>query len=252
MSSSSDGGNETLFIIVGAAAGGGFAACVSLSILAIRRRRQPSSDRGSETAVPEEGAPATVYDGGPGGKNLKHPVSSEIVLKSDDDDNDVSTLGDPVLGGSGMMDMNGGEAQPDEQTASVENDYDYHKEYLRAQGIASLDSVDRISSDASLDIQYACGHERFEVKVPPGKLGMVIDTPNGGVPMVHAIKPESVLASQVKVGDRLLVVDGDDVTFMTAMQVSKLIALKSDQERIMVFVRGFDIEVGGGGDSIAT
>ena len=98
------------------------------------------------------------------------------------------------------------------------------------------------SDDMSFEQQYGAAEsfpeqERFEIKVPPGKVGMVIDTPNGGVPVVHAIKAESVLAERVRVGDRLVAVDGDDVTIMTAVQVSKLISRKSDKERSLVFVR---------------
>jgi hypothetical protein len=231
----SEGDNETLYIIVGAAAGGGVAALVALTFLALRRRHL-SSSQGSVAAVPKP----TPEKG-----EAKTLVSSEIMFR--EDELEVSTLGDPVFGGGGMN-MNGGETHPDEQTASVGNDYDYHKQYLKSQGIVSLDSEGRMSSDVSLEIQY--GSERFEIRVPPGKLGMVIDTPNGGVPMVHAIKADSALSSQVKVGDRLIFVDGDDVTFMTAMQVSRLIALKADQQRDMVFLRGYDVEIGG--DSIVT
>lgn len=65
----------------------------------------------------------------------------------------------------------------------------------------------------------------------------VIDTPNGGVPVIHALKSESILSNTVAVGDRLLAVDSEDVTAMTALQVSKLISLRSDQERTLVFLR---------------
>lgn len=54
---------------------------------------------------------------------------------------------------------------------------------------------------------------------------------------MHALKSESVLANQVEVGDHLLSVDGEDVTGMTALEVSKLISLKSDQPRLLVFGR---------------
>jgi C-terminal processing protease CtpA/Prc len=94
------------------------------------------------------------------------------------------------------------------------------------------------ADDASFEQQFAEPEDRFDVVAPAGKLGMVIDTPNGGVPVVHAIKDTSVLADRVRVGDRLISVDGEDCTAMTAMQVSKLISLKSEKPaRILVFVR---------------
>ena len=77
----------------------------------------------------------------------------------------------------------------------------------------------------------------FEVRAPPGMLGMVIDTPNGGVPVVRAIKPDSILTGRVQIGDRLITVDQVDVTSMTALEVSNLISVKSSGQRLLVFVR---------------
>ena len=108
---------------------------------------------------------------------------------------------------------------------------------------ASISKLDKIqdnlfADDASFEEQFLHSEERFDVVAPPGKLGMVIDTPNGGNPIVHVIKDTSVLADQVRVGDRLLSVDGEDCTVMTAMQVSKLISLKSEKPaRVLVFSR---------------
>ena len=77
----------------------------------------------------------------------------------------------------------------------------------------------------------------FEIRAPPGKLGMVVDTPNGGVPVVRAIRPDSVLHGNVLVGDRLISVDNKDVTNLTALEVSSLISLKQHQHRLLVFCR---------------
>jgi len=168
-------------------------------------------------------------------------------------------------------------ADPDERTAertaSGADDYDYAKQFLRT-GAAGVDASGRerllsdssgpmtrvsssqsgyskaglgpmgasvFSDDASFEQQYSGTDDlegRFEVDVPPCKLGMVIDTPNGGIPVVHALKSESILADRVAVGDRLLQVDNEEVTAMSALQVSKLISLRSDQPRTLVFSRG--------------
>lgn len=152
---------------------------------------------------------------------------------------------------------------------SVGDDYDYTKQFRQGKEPLSIggasNSRDRVQSedftksssansaamsklgrmgdnlfadDASFEQQFEDPEERFDVVAPAGKLGMVIDTPSGGVPVVHAIKDSSVLAEQVRVGDRLLSVDGEDCTGMTAMQVSKLISLKSEKPaRVLVFAR---------------
>lgn len=78
---------------------------------------------------------------------------------------------------------------------------------------------------------------KYAVEVPPGKLGMIIDTPDNGPPVVHTIKPESILCATVQAGDYLISVDDEVVTHMTAVQVSKLISIKSDQQRTLVFLR---------------
>ena len=94
------------------------------------------------------------------------------------------------------------------------------------------------SDDMSFEQQFVEVEERFEVDAPAGKLGMVIDTPSGGVPIVHAIKNSSILADRVEVGDRLISVDDEDTTGLTAMQVSKMISQKAENpSRILVFAR---------------
>lgn len=105
--------------------------------------------------------------------------------------------------------------------------------------VFSEDSFFGIEEQAAFNTERNSGAmQRFAVEVPAGKLGMVIDTPNGGgPPMVHTIKSESVLIDRVRAGDQLAAVDHEDVTRMTAVEVSKLINVKSDQQRLLAFVR---------------
>jgi len=78
---------------------------------------------------------------------------------------------------------------------------------------------------------YDGGREEvIDVFAPPGKLGVVIDTPDDNAPVVHAVKDASPIADQVRVGDKLVAVDDEDVRAMTAIKVSKLISKKSTQE----------------------
>ena len=73
---------------------------------------------------------------------------------------------------------------------------------------------------------------------PAGKLGVVIDTPNDGAPIVHAVKDSSPIADKIQVGDKLVAVDDQDVRTMTAIQVSKLISKKSvNASRKMTVIR---------------
>jgi hypothetical protein len=78
----------------------------------------------------------------------------------------------------------------------------------------------------------------FNINAPAGMLGMVLETPDGGVPRVQEIKSHSPLAGQVHVGDRLIAVDGKTVTSWNAAAVSRLIAAKKHNPgRELIFAR---------------
>ena len=80
--------------------------------------------------------------------------------------------------------------------------------------------------------------EILDVYAPAGKLGVVIDTPNDGAPIVHAVKDSSPIVDKIQVGDKLVAVDDQDVRTMTAIQVSKLISKKSvNASRKMTVIR---------------
>lgn len=87
-------------------------------------------------------------------------------------------------------------------------------------------------------------HEQVLVIVAPaGKLGVVIDTPDDGAPVVHAVKDTSVIADQIQVGDKLVAVDDEDVRSMTAIRVSKLISKKSNNpSRKLTIIRTTTME----------
>lgn len=70
----------------------------------------------------------------------------------------------------------------------------------------------------------------FTIEAPPGKLGVVIDTPDAGPAIVHSLKENSVLVGLVRPGDRVLAVDDEDVTFLAPVNISRLITRKSRQE----------------------
>ncbi len=66
----------------------------------------------------------------------------------------------------------------------------------------------------------------LDVYAPAGKLGVIINTPDNGAPMIHAIKEDSPVADKVRVGNKLVAVDDKDVCNMTAAKVLKLISTK--------------------------
>lgn len=92
--------------------------------------------------------------------------------------------------------------------------------------------VSIISADPTFDQIYESNvhEEMLNIFAPAGKLGVVIDTPNDGAPVVHAVKESSIIADKIQVGDKLVAVDDDDVRTMTAIKVSKLLSQKSNNE----------------------
>ncbi|GKY99756.1 hypothetical protein MPSEU_000929500 [Mayamaea pseudoterrestris] len=248
--------NQMLGIIIGSALGG--VAVLGLGFLGYRKFV------GNDDAQVDPGKAHSLS----GPSISQHLAFQTEILVDGQRADDISTLGDLTMWGH--MAVSDGPGR-DERTASL-GDYDYAKQFLQQRNgsndtgdhthsVSESNPVSRVSSsqsgystkiglppmnasvfsdDASFEQQFADGDavdEKFEIKVPPGKLGMVIDTPNGDVPIVHAIKSESILYDQVKVGDRLLSVNGIDVSSMTALQVSKLISLKADQHRVLNFHR---------------
>ena len=110
------------------------------------------------------------------------------------------------------------------------------------------------------------------IYAPSGVLGVVIDTPpssssstngnndsssngrrmtssNGGRPVVHAIKDTCPIRDEIHVGDILIAVDDIDVTAMTAVEVSRLISKKSNQERRKLTLIRSGNSIGGSGSS---
>jgi hypothetical protein len=80
--------------------------------------------------------------------------------------------------------------------------------------------------------------EVLEIYAPAGKLGVVIDTPDTGAPVLHRIKDTCPIADLLQVGDKLIAVDDEDVRSMTAVRVSKLISQKSgNPQRKFTIVR---------------
>ena len=79
--------------------------------------------------------------------------------------------------------------------------------------------------------------ELVTIYTPSGKLGMIIDSPDDGAPIIHNIKDGSPIYDKINVGDRLVAVDDEDTRNMTAIKVSKLISRKSDCERKLTVIR---------------
>ncbi|KAL7556929.1 hypothetical protein ACA910_006173 [Epithemia clementina (nom. ined.)] len=82
---------------------------------------------------------------------------------------------------------------------------------------------------ANLGPKYSDESNIYTIDVPAGKLGVVVDTPDDGPPVVYAIKDSSPLMGKLNIGDRLLGVDGVDVTGLTAVNTSRIISKRANK-----------------------
>jgi hypothetical protein len=172
-----------------------------------------------------------------------YEMASEIGLQTDVE---VSTLGDPIPQSASPDTGIVGDVST---AGSFSLDYDYKAYYMyqdipsiteevsRGGGGESLSNTLLPADDDTFEAQYGVG-DPFEVLAPAGVLGLILETNEDGVPTINNIKPASVLANQVEIGDRLLSVDGIDVSVMLASDVSRLIASRKEAPvRKFVFAR---------------
>jgi hypothetical protein len=245
---SQGGAGVALPVIIGSTVGGSAFLAILIFIFLKQRKKKTHDDNLTFTSSKKD--------------PMHEHVNTNILVQPQDDistlgdpmprifvpqhQDDVSTLGEPLV--DAALDR-------DETVAgsTVTGDYDYFKAYANKGDLSSQDSLLQKDASAStlgkmeendndgLSVEESPYVEeyRYEVRAPAGKLGMVIDTPSGGAPVVHAIKDTSSMKDMgVIVGDRLVAVDGIDTTGLTAMQVSKLISQKaSNPERVLAFVR---------------
>lgn len=171
--------------------------------------------------------------------------------------NEISTLGDPFLGAPLAPGTDGS------TIGSSSLEYDFKKAYQDNGSLAGSDvegstaegsPIPTVSApdaalagilpppehdDGSAYDSVLASEETFEVVAPAGMLGLILETDVvDNRPVVNNIRPTSVLAHVVKIGDHLITVDGEHVARQKASDVSALIASKkNEQARVLVFAR---------------
>lgn len=248
-------GGLSLPIIIAIAAGGAFGLLLlagGFYALGSRRDdRYPVNDGPNTNHV---GGSSNLNSGYMSTDDQDNMLPSTFQMSIGGDDDIISTMDDPTVAKISNT-MSGGDASAlggygDQSVATV--DYDYSKAYGGGGDTSVVSSVGGTLGDATrqtagevgasgrlaLGASYDDNNLRdsasripreqvIVVEAPAGKLGVVIDTPDDGAPVVHAVKDTSVIANKIQVGDKLIKVDDEDVRSMTAIKVSKLISKKS-------------------------
>jgi hypothetical protein len=177
----------------------------------------------------------------------EHPTShnpdeyaSEIDVEGG---TDISTLGDPMP--QAMYPMLSGDMSTTD-SATMEYDFDkaYHSPPSVSDASETASRFDTLQSSNPVLSNDGIVNTRNEfetviaVLAPAGRLGLILESSKDGTPIVNSVNPGSALEDEVEPGDRLLSVDGLDVTVLLASEVSKLIAEKRDEDvRNLVFAR---------------
>ena len=75
---------------------------------------------------------------------------------------------------------------------------------------------------------------RISVMAPPGKLGIILaNKADSKGTVVSGVRTSSVLAEKISPGDRIVAIDGEDVSLMTVSEITTIMARKADFERTL-------------------
>jgi hypothetical protein len=75
---------------------------------------------------------------------------------------------------------------------------------------------------------------RITVLAPPGKLGIILaNKADAKGTVVSGVRTSSVMAEKISPGDRIVAIDGEDVSLMTVSEITTIMARKNDFERTL-------------------
>jgi hypothetical protein len=111
--------------------------------------------------------------------------------------------------------------------------------------------VDSLASDESLPIEEekeerkkeekraSIYTQNFAIIAPPGHLGLVLEaglapSSKGSITVVGKMRLSSVMARQICPGDRILAIDGEDVSNFSLLEVLSIMKRKHDVEKVLV------------------
>lgn len=94
----------------------------------------------------------------------------------------------------------------------------------------------RTSRNSSATRRSAAITKRSKITVvaPPGKLGIILaNKADSKGTVVSGVRTSSVLAEKISPGDRIVAIDGEDVSRMTVSEITTIMARKSEFERTL-------------------
>mmetsp|Transcript_8138 Transcript_8138/g.18872 ORF Transcript_8138/g.18872 Transcript_8138/m.18872 type:complete len:520 (-) Transcript_8138:64-1623(-) len=100
-------------------------------------------------------------------------------------------------------------------------------------GTAKSSRTSRASS-AARRANSITKRSKMTVVAPPGKLGIILaNKADSKGTVVSGVRTSSVLAEKISPGDRIVAIDGEDVSRMTVSEITTIMARKSEFERTL-------------------
>jgi hypothetical protein len=79
---------------------------------------------------------------------------------------------------------------------------------------------------------------RVTIAAPPGKLGVFLENrKDSRGTVVTKVRPESPLAAMIQVGDRILAIDGADVSLMTVSEITTIMQQTNNRNRTLTVLK---------------
>jgi len=103
-------------------------------------------------------------------------------------------------------------------------------------GASRASRTSRTSRNSSATRRSAAITKRSKISVvaPPGKLGIILaNKADSKGTVVSGVRTSSVLAEKISPGDRIIAIDGEDVSRMTVSEITTIMARKSEFERTL-------------------
>ena len=98
-------------------------------------------------------------------------------------------------------------------------------------------SVEGIRTKQKKNTSASTRKNKIAVLAPPGKLGIILanKSDNRGT-IVSGVRKSSVLGEKISPGDRIVMIDGEDVSQMTVNEITTIMARKNEFERTLTIL----------------
>lgn len=104
----------------------------------------------------------------------------------------------------------------------------------RTSNRKSMTSNRNQPSSTSSSSSSVARRSKVNVLAPPGKLGIILaNKADSKGTVVSGVRTSSVLAEKISPGDRIVAIDGEDVSRMTVSEITTIMSRKGDYERTL-------------------